>query len=112
VPVLNPRRNHPFIPVNGAARPASRVDCELFGQEDASPKQGRFEPADGGTLFLNEIDGLPLTAPIRLLHALRDQRIEREDGTSPVPVNVRVIAATHQDLAGRVRAGPFGYLAG
>jgi len=109
----SPRRDGPFIPVNCGAIPDSLVDTELFGHEKgaftgaAAAKRGRFERANGGTILLDEIAEMPLDAQVRLLRVLQTREIERVGGTDRIPVDIRVIAATHRDLEERVRAGTF-----
>jgi len=98
------RKDGPFIKVNCGAIPETLLDSELFGHEKGAftgaigQKRGRFERADKGTIFLDEIGELPLQAQVRLLHVLQNKEIERVGGTSPIPVNVRIISATHRDL--------------
>jgi len=100
----SPRKDGPFIKVNCGAIPESLIDSELFGHEKGafsgavSQKPGRFERAHGGTIFLDEIGELPLQAQVRLLRVLQSKEIERVGGTSSIPVDIRVIAATHRDL--------------
>jgi transcriptional regulator with GAF, ATPase, and Fis domain len=107
------RRDGPFIRVNCGAIPAELVDSQLFGHEKgaftgaAESRKGWFERADGGTLFLDEIGELPHDAQVRFLRVLQDSFIERVGGTEPLAVDVRVIAATHRDLAGMVQSGQF-----
>ncbi len=107
------RRDGPFVPVNCGAIPDTLVDSELFGHERGAftgataKRRGRFERADGGTILLDEIGEMPMEAQVRLLRVLQDSVIERVGGTEGVRVNVRVIAATHQDLAESVRQGRF-----
>ncbi len=109
----SPRRSGPFVKVNCGAIPDSLVDSELFGHEKGAftgaitQKKGRFERADTGTIFLDEIGELPPQAQVRLLRALQDKEIERVGGTKTIPVNVRIIAATHRDMAELVRTGVF-----
>jgi hydrogenase-4 transcriptional activator len=98
------RSNGPFIKVNCGAIPESLIDSELFGHEKGAftgaliEKRGRFERADGGTLFLDEIGELPLQAQVRLLRVLQSRELERVGGTKPIPIDIRIIAATHQNL--------------
>jgi len=98
------RRDGPFIKVNCGAIPDTLMDSELFGHEKGAftgahtEKRGRFERADGGTIFLDEIGELPLQAQVRLLRVLQDRQIERVGGTRPIPVDIRVIVATHRNL--------------
>ena len=107
------RANGPFIALNTAAIPKDLLESELFGHERgaftgaAAQRRGRFEQADGGTLFLDEIGDMPADLQTRLLRVLADGQFYRVGGHSPVKVNVRVIAATHQDLEARVREGLF-----
>jgi len=107
------RANGPFIALNTAAIPKDLLESELFGHERgaftgaAAQRRGRFEQADGGTLFLDEIGDMPSDLQTRLLRVLADGQFYRVGGHSPVKVNVRVIAATHQDLEARVKEGLF-----
>jgi transcriptional regulator with GAF, ATPase, and Fis domain len=107
------RSSAPFIRVNCGAIPAELIDSQLFGHEKGSftgavdTRQGWFERADGGTLFLDEIGELPLAAQVRLLRVLQDGFIERVGGHQPIRVDVRIVAATHRDLAGMVTSGTF-----
>jgi transcriptional regulator with GAF, ATPase, and Fis domain len=109
----SPRRNGPLIKVNCGAIPEMLLDSELFGHEKGAftgavaRKRGRFERADTGTIFLDEIGELPLAAQVRLLRVMQTREIERVGGSQPVPVNIRIIAATHRDLPGMIRAGRF-----
>jgi transcriptional regulator with GAF, ATPase, and Fis domain len=109
----SPQATGPFIRVNCGAIPPELIDSQLFGHEKGSftgaadTRQGWFERADGGTLFLDEIGELPLPAQVRLLRVLQDGCIERVGGTQTVRVHVRIIAATHRDLASMVKAGTF-----
>jgi transcriptional regulator with GAF, ATPase, and Fis domain len=103
----------PFIRVNCGAIPAELIDSQLFGHEKGAftgasdTRQGWFERADGGTLFLDEIGELPLPAQVRLLRVLQDGFIERVGGQHPIRVDVRIVAATHRDLAAMVKAATF-----
>jgi hydrogenase-4 transcriptional activator len=107
------RHDGPFIRVNCGAIPHELIDSQLFGHERGSftgaeqTRQGWFERADNGTLLLDEIGELPLQAQVRLLRVLQDGFVERVGGTHPVHVNVRIVAATHRDLAQMVREGRF-----
>jgi transcriptional regulator with GAF, ATPase, and Fis domain len=107
------RHNGPFLRVNCGAIPRELIDSQLFGHERGSftgasdARQGWFERADMGTLFLDEIGELPLDAQVRFLRVLQDGYVERVGGTKSIRVNVRVVAATHRDLASMVREGGF-----
>jgi transcriptional regulator with GAF, ATPase, and Fis domain len=107
------RRSGPLIKVNCGAIPENLIDSELFGHERGAftgaitQKKGRFERADGGTIFLDEVGELPLQAQLRLLRVLQEKEIERVGGTKTIPVDVRVITATHRDMAELVRTGVF-----
>ena len=109
----SPRATGPFIALNTAAIPKDLLESELFGHERgaftgaAAQRRGRFEQADGGTLFLDEIGDMPAELQTRLLRVLADGQFYRVGGHTPIKVNVRVIAATHQDLEVRVREGLF-----
>jgi two-component system nitrogen regulation response regulator GlnG len=109
----SPRKDAPFIAINTAAIPRDLLESELFGHEKgaftgaAAQRRGRFEQADGGTLFLDEIGDMPAELQTRLLRVLSDGHFYRVGGHQPVKANVRVIAATHQDLEARVREGQF-----
>ncbi len=100
----SPRRQGPFIALNMAAIPRDLIESELFGHEKgaftgaAAQRQGRFEQADGGTLFLDEIGDMPADTQTRLLRVLADGEFYRVGGHTPVKVDVRIIAATHQNL--------------
>lgn len=107
------RRNGPFIKVNCGAIPEQLIDSEMFGYEKGAftgatvQKRGRFERADGGTIFLDEVGELSLAAQVRLLRVLANREIERVGGVDVVPVNIRVITATHRDLKQMVDEGKF-----
>lgn len=109
----SPRANETFIPLNMAAIPKDLIESELFGHEKGaftganSVRQGRFEQAHNGTLFLDEIGDMPLDVQTRLLRVLADGQFYRVGGHSPIQVNVRIIAATHQNLEERVEEGDF-----
>jgi transcriptional regulator with GAF, ATPase, and Fis domain len=111
--VASQRRNSPYVTVNCGAIPESLIDSELFGHEKGaftgaiSRKRGRFERAHSGTIFLDEIGELPPAAQIRLLRVLQQHEIERVGGTEPIPVDVRIISATHQNLPEMVSKGIF-----
>ena len=110
---LSPRREGPLVSVNCGALPESLVDSELFGHEKGAftgavnRKPGKVERAQGGTLFLDEIGDLPVATQARLLHVLQERCIERVGGVRSLPVDVRVIAATHRDLEEMVAEGDF-----
>ena len=103
----------PFIAINTAAIPKDLLESELFGHERGAftgaqtTRRGRFEQADGGTLFLDEIGDMPFDLQTRLLRVLSDGQFYRVGGHQPLKANVRVIAATHQNLEQRVRDGAF-----
>ncbi len=109
----SPRAEETFIPLNMAAIPTDLIESELFGHEKGAftgaqtARQGRFEQANGGTLFLDEIGDMPLNVQTRLLRVLADGQFYRVGGHEPVNVDVRIIAATHQDLEVRVVEGKF-----
>lgn len=109
----SPRRAGPFIPLNMAAIPKDLMESELFGHEKGAftgavaARAGRFEQANGGTLFLDEIGDMPFDTQTRLLRVLADGEFYRVGGMSPVRANVRIIAATHQNLEERVASGQF-----
>jgi formate hydrogenlyase transcriptional activator len=109
----SPRRRNPFIKVNCGAIPENLMDSELFGHEKGaftgaiSRKRGRFERAHTGTIFLDEIGDLPLAAQGRLLRVLQHHEIERVGGTETIPVDVRIISATHRNLEEMIRSGRF-----
>ncbi|MDX1593508.1 MAG: nitrogen regulation protein NR(I) [Gammaproteobacteria bacterium] len=109
----SPRAVNPFIALNMAAIPRDLLESELFGHEKGAftgaqgLRRGRFEQADGGTLFLDEIGDMPAELQTRLLRVLADGEFYRVGGHVPVRVDVRIIAATHQDLEARVRDGAF-----
>ena len=107
------RRDKPFVALNMAAIPRELIESELFGHEKGSftganaQRLGRFEQANGGTLFLDEIGDMPIEAQTRLLRVLQEGEFYRVGGTTPIKVDVRIIAATHQDLEKRVADGDF-----
>ena len=109
----SPRAGGPFVAINTAAIPKDLLESELFGHERGAftgaqtTRRGRFEQADGGTLFLDEIGDMPFDLQTRLLRVLADGQFYRVGGHNPMRSNVRVIAATHQDLEERVKAGSF-----
>ena len=109
----SPRSDSPFIALNMAAIPKDLMESELFGHEKGaftganSKREGRFEQADGGTLFLDEIGDMPADTQTRLLRVLADGEFYRVGGHVPVTVDVRIIAATHQNLESLVQQGDF-----
>ncbi len=109
----SPRAAKPFIAVNCAALPETLIESELFGYERgaftgaAQQKKGKFELAHGGTLFLDEIGDMNPVTQAKVLRALENRTIERLGGTHSIPVDVRVISATHRDLPAEIRGGKF-----
>jgi two-component system nitrogen regulation response regulator GlnG len=109
----SPRAERPFVAINTAAIPKDLLESELFGHERGAftgaqaQRRGRFEQAEGGTLFLDEIGDMPSELQTRLLRVLSDGHFYRVGGHSPIKANVRVIAATHQNLESRVKDGLF-----
>jgi len=107
------RAKKPLIKINCGALPENLVESELFGHERGSftgamgKRIGRFELADGGTIFLDEIGEMPLALQVKLLRVLQEREFERVGGEKPIRVNVRVIAATNKDLSAEVAAGRF-----
>ena len=114
----SPRRTKPLVKMNCAALSRELVESELFGHERGAftgaiaRREGKFEAADGGTLFLDEIGDMPLETQAKLLRAIQEKEFERVGGNAPIRVDVRVIAATNQDLEAAVarRALPRGPL--
>ena len=110
---VSKRKDRPLVKVNCAALPANLIESELFGHEKGAftgalaRKSGRFELADGGTIFLDEIGDLPLELQAKLLRVLQEEEFERLGGTSTIKVDVRVIAATNRDLEETVAKGDF-----
>jgi transcriptional regulator with GAF, ATPase, and Fis domain len=110
---LSPRNSAPFIKVNCGAIPENLIDSELFGHEKGAftgadkQKRGRFERANKGTIFLDEIGELPPWAQVRLLRVLQTGEIERVGGSPPIKLDIRVIIATHRDLEKMVAEGTF-----
>jgi sigma-54 dependent transcriptional regulator, flagellar regulatory protein len=110
---LSPRRNAHFVPVNCAAIPKDLLESELFGHRKgaftgaSSDRVGRFELAHGGTLFLDEIGDMSLDMQVKLLRVLQERSVDPVGGLRPVPVDVRVVAATHRDLESEIAAGRF-----
>jgi formate hydrogenlyase transcriptional activator len=109
----SPRRRNQFVAINCAAIPATLIESELFGHERGAftgaltPRAGRFQMADRGTLFLDEIGDLPLELQPKLLRVLQEQQFERLGGNRTIQVDVRVIAATNQDLWAMVQERKF-----
>jgi two-component system NtrC family response regulator len=109
----SPRAGGPLVRVNCAALPETLLESELFGHERGAftgavaARKGRFEAADGGTIFLDEIGDLPPHLQVKLLRVLQEREIERLGSSRPVAVDVRVLAATHRDLEAQLRAGRF-----
>ncbi len=107
------RRNGPFVAVNCAAIPETLLEAELFGHEKGAftgaqqQRIGRFESADSGTVFLDEIGDMPPTMQIKMLRVLQERTFERVGGVKPVHVDIRLITATNRDLALSVREGQF-----
>ena len=110
---LSLRKDGPLIPVNAAAIPEGLLESELFGHERGAftgairARPGRFELAHGGTLFLDEIGDMPLSMQVKILRALQERQIERVGGVKSIAVDVRIVAATHQNLEKMVTEGRF-----
>jgi transcriptional regulator with GAF, ATPase, and Fis domain len=110
---LSPRKDRPFVVINCSAYPATLLESELFGHEKGAftgairQKLGRFEQADGGTVFLDEIGEVPLSAQIKLLRVLQSWKFERLGGEQTLAVNVRILAATNRNLLQEVKRGQF-----
>ncbi len=108
-----PHRTGTFSAINCAALPETLLESELFGHEKgsftgaAAQRKGRFELANGGTLFLDEIGDVPLSMQVKLLRVLQERRFERVGGSESIPIDVRVVAATHQALEKLVKEGKF-----
>jgi DNA-binding NtrC family response regulator len=109
----SPRKHHPFVAVSCALFSETLIESELFGHERGAftgaikDRPGRFELADGGTMFLDDIDDVPLSMQVKLLRVLQNRTIERLGGTRNVPVNVRIIAGSKRDLKQMVADGTF-----
>jgi transcriptional regulator with GAF, ATPase, and Fis domain len=108
----SPRARKPFVALNCAALPETLVESELFGIEKGvatgvNPRVGHFQKADGGTLFLDEIGDLSLTAQAKILRVLQERVVEKVGGRAPVPVDVRLLAATNRDLEQEIAKGTF-----
>src|SRR5204863_8042605 len=107
------RRAKPLVKMNCAALSQGLVESELFGHERGAftgaiaRREGKFEAADGGTLFLDEVGDMPLETQAKLLRAIQEKEFERVGGNTPIKVDVRLIAATNQDLEAAVRGGRF-----
>ncbi len=108
------RRSQPFVKINCAAIPSQLLESELFGYEEGSftgakrgGKKGKFEFANGGTIFLDEIGDMPLDMQAKLLRVLQEKEIEKIGDYKTIPVDVRVIAATNQDLSKKIKNGSF-----
>ena len=107
------RADKPFVAINCAGIPEGLLESELFGHEKGAftgayaRKIGKLEAADGGTVFLDEIADMPMTTQAKILRALQEREIERVGGTRPIPVDIRVLAATNKDLARMVKEGAF-----
>ena len=107
------RSRAPFVAVNCGAIPAELLESELFGHEKGAftgavaARKGRFELAEGGTLFLDEIGDMPFDMQVKLLRVLQERTFERVGGTKLQKANVRIVAATHQNLEGKVESGDF-----
>lgn len=108
------RKYGPFVKVNCAAIPSDLLESELFGYEGGAftgakkeGKMGKFELADGGTIFLDEIGDMPLHMQVKLLRVLQEKEVERVGAVSPKNIDIRIIAATNQDLDGMVKEGKF-----
>jgi formate hydrogenlyase transcriptional activator len=107
------RSDRPLITVNCAALPATLIESELFGHEKgaftgaAAKKPGRFELADGGTIFLDEVGELPLESQVKLLRVLEQGEVQRLGGSKPLHVDVRIIAATNRNLKREIERGAF-----
>ncbi|MBQ1951564.1 MAG: sigma-54-dependent Fis family transcriptional regulator, partial [Alistipes sp.] len=111
--LLSPRSTAPFVEVNCAAIPSELIESELFGHERGAftsavkQRKGKFELADGGTLFMDEIGDMSLAAQAKVLRALQERKISRVGSDRDIDVNVRVIAATNKDLKEEIRLGNF-----
>jgi Nif-specific regulatory protein len=109
----SPRARGPYVRLNCASLPETLLETELFGHEKGAftgairAKRGLFEQAEGGTLFLDEIGDMPLPMQVKVLRAIQERQITRIGGERPIPVDFRLIAATHQDLKSQVEQGVF-----
>lgn len=110
---VSPRKEKPFVAVNIPALPETLLESELFGHEKGAftgadkAKKGRFELADGGTIFLDEIGDIPINLQVKLLRVLQEHQIERVGSTENIDIDVRIIAATHQNLEEKIKDGSF-----
>jgi two-component system NtrC family response regulator len=110
---VSPRKEKPFIAVNIPALPETLLESELFGHEKGAftgadkAKKGRFELADGGTIFLDEIGDIPINLQVKLLRVLQEHQIERVGSAENINIDVRIIAATHQNLEEKIKDGSF-----
>ena len=110
---ISPRKNNPFVAVNIPALSGNLIESELFGHEKGAftgadrMKKGRFETADKGTIFLDEIGDIPITTQVKLLRVLQEQQIERVGSSESINIDVRIIAATNQDLEKKIKEGAF-----
>ena len=110
---ISPRKDKPFIAVNIPALPETLLESELFGHEKGAftgaekTKKGRFELADKGTIFLDEIGDIPINLQVKLLRVLQEHQIERLGSTENINIDVRIIAATHQNLENKIKDGSF-----
>jgi two-component system NtrC family response regulator len=110
---VSPRKDKPFVAVNIPALPETLLESELFGHEKGAftgadkAKKGRFEIADGGTIFLDEIGDIPLNLQVKLLRVLQEHQIEKVGSSESIDIDVRIIAATHQNLEEKIKDGSF-----
>jgi two-component system NtrC family response regulator len=110
---VSPRKDKPFVAVNIPALPETLLESELFGHEKGAftgadkAKKGRFENADGGTIFLDEIGDIPLNLQVKLLRVLQEHQIEKVGSSESIDIDVRIIAATHQNLEEKIKDGSF-----
>ena len=110
---VSPRKEYAFVAVNIPALPETLLESELFGHEKGAftgadkAKKGRFELADGGTIFLDEIGDIPINLQVKLLRVLQEHQIERVGSTENIDIDVRIIAATHQNLEEKIKDGSF-----